>query len=61
MRIKIIPQDDGTFWVSTTCGCCKQTFGFLECKESEAKLTADLLSVANPVCLDCFSGDYNAN
>jgi hypothetical protein len=51
----IIPEPDGTFWVSTTCRVCKTEFGFLENKETDAKETADLITIADPVCLECFS------
>ena len=50
----IIPEHDGTFWISTTCKKCKTEFGFLENSEREARVTADLITFAKPICLDCF-------
>jgi hypothetical protein len=50
----ILPEPDGTFWVFTTCSKCKKEFGFLENTEEEAEETADLITFAKPVCLDCF-------
>jgi hypothetical protein len=57
----ILPQEDGTFWVSTTCKICKTEFGFLENKESAAQETADLITIADPVCLECFTGENHDN
>jgi hypothetical protein len=61
MKATITPQGDGTFWVGVTCSYCREPFGFLENKESEAKTTAGLLSIAGPLCLDCFSKGNHEN